>query len=443
MKKQADKKRKINTFLYVIVAMLFVLWAFRIALINTDNTFTLRLIQHPVSELIKLDSMDVHPPLYYLVLKLFFNVTFISHASPFVQIIAGRLFNVLLFCITLIIMRNVLNKLTKQKFSFAFLTLVILFPMVIWHITGIRMYILSALLIACELNSIINFNHNQRSKDIILATVFAALGAWTHYFTAIIAGLLLFYNFITEKNRRIPYMVSGIVFFISFIPWLKISMNQISSVKNSYWIKNNIAEYFDAFVYQRLGHFLGNKLSLCFAILFLACLIYISFKTINSFSSEFKKYYTMVTTVLFGTILLGFVLSILIRPIFQGRYIFGISLIYFIMTLPLVAKFVTTMANDKLSKVVKWGLFLLIGVGTTLNLLLGAYYNLKTVKVYQTAKQIENSSAKVINTNNEEVPTVLMNSYFVQNKTFTNKNYGHLTSQSDELFKGIYPNIKK
>lgn len=154
MKKQADKKRKIDIFLYIIVAMLFILWAFRIALINTDNTFTLRLVQHPVSELIRLDSMDVHPPLYYLILKLFFSVTFISHASPFVQIIAGRLFNVLLFGITLVVMRNVLNKLTKQKFSFAFLTLVSLFPMVIWHTTGIRMYILSALLIACELNSI-------------------------------------------------------------------------------------------------------------------------------------------------------------------------------------------------------------------------------------------------------------------------------------------------
>lgn len=379
MKKQADKKRKIDIFLYIIVAMLFILWAFRIALINTDNTFTLRLVQHPVSELIRLDSMDVHPPLYYLILKLFFSVTFISHASPFVQIIAGRLFNVLLFGITLVVMRNVLNKLTKQKFSFAFLTLVSLFPMVIWHTTGIRMYILSALLIACELNSIINFNRNQRAKDIILATIFAALGAWTHYFTAIIAGLLLFYNFIAEKNHRISYLVSGIVFFVSFIPWLKISMNQISSVKNSYWIKNNIAEYFGAFVYQRLGHFLGNKLSLCFAVLFLICLIYITVKTLNSFSSEFKKYYIMVATVLFGTILLGFILSILIRPIFQGRYVFGISLIYFIMTLPLIAEFVTNLANDKMSKIIKWGLFLLIGVGTTLNLLLGVYYNLKTV----------------------------------------------------------------
>lgn len=442
MKKQINGKKRYNTILYVIIGLLFILWAFRIDLINTDNTFTLRLVQHPVSELIKLDALDVHPPLYYLILKLFFTVTFISHASPFIQIIAGRVFNVLLLGITLIVMRSILNKLTGQKFSFAFLSLVCLFPMVIWHSTGIRMYVLSALFIACELNSIINFNRDQRIRDIVLATVFAALGAWTHYFTAIIAGLLLFYNFVIEKHRRIPYLISGIVFFISFIPWLKISMSQVSSVKHSYWIKNNIEEYFGAFVYQRLAKFLGSKLSLCFAILFLACLIYITIKTLKSLSSEFQKYYVMVTIVLFGTILLGFILSVLIRPIFQGRYVFGISLIYFVMTLPLIAAFFSSSSNN-LRRVVKGCLILLICAGTALNLLLGAYYNLKSVNVYRNARQLENSSAKVINADNEKVPTLLMNSYLVQDKTFTNKHYGHLTSQSDKLFKGIYPNIKK
>lgn len=339
MRRKFSSKKWYNTVLYIIVAVLIISWTFRIDLINTDNTFTLRLIQHPVSELIRMDSLDVHPPLYYLILKLFFSVTFISHASPFIQIIAGRLFNVFLLVIMLIVMRSVLNKLAGQKFSLAFLSLVYFFPMAIWHSTGIRMYILSALFIACELNSIINFNHNQKVKDIVLTTIFAALGAWTHYFTAIIAGLLLFYNFVTEKQSRISYFISGVTFFISFIPWLKISISQVSSVKHGYWIKNNIEEYFGAFVYQRLGKFLGNKLSLCFAILFLVCLIYIMVKTLKLFSLEFQKYYVMVTIVLFGTILLGFVLSVLIRPIFQGRYVFGISLIYFVMTLPVIAKF--------------------------------------------------------------------------------------------------------
>ena len=42
MKKQINGKKRYNTILYVIVGLLLILWAFRIDLINTDNTFTLR-----------------------------------------------------------------------------------------------------------------------------------------------------------------------------------------------------------------------------------------------------------------------------------------------------------------------------------------------------------------------------------------------------------------
>ena len=328
MEKQTNKKKKTVILLYIITIILLILWAIRLDLINMDNIFTLRMIQHPFSEIIKLDSMDVHPPLYYIILKIFFNITFISHASPFVQVVAGRLLNVLFFMVTLIVMRSILNKTIHQQYSFLFLLLVSLFPTVIWQSTGIRMYSLSALFIACELNSIINYNRNKRLKDIILATVFASLGAWTHYFTAIIAGLLLFYNFVGEKHKRIPYLISGIAFFISFVPWLQISMNQVRSVEHSYWIKNQIAEYFNVFMYQKLGELLNDKASMCFTILFLICLMYITFKTLKSFNAEFKKYYVMIAMVRLGTIVLGFVLSVIIRPIFQERYVYGVSLIF-------------------------------------------------------------------------------------------------------------------
>lgn len=440
-------KRKMYYVLYTISITLLFLWASRIDLVNMDDTFTLRMLQHPISEIIKLDSLDVHPPLYYIILKIFFNITFISHASPYIQIIVGRLFNVLIFFVTLIVMKNILGKLINQRFSVMFLTLVVLFPTVLWHTTDIRMYGLSALFISCELNAIINYNRNQKLKDIILATVFASLGAWTHYFTAVIAGLLLLYNFIMEKHKKIPYCISGIVFVVLFIPWLKISMNQISSVKHSYWIKNQVGEYFNAFVYQKLGRILGNNLSFCFSILFIVCLIYIAIRTLKNFDSDFKKYYIMISVCLYGTILLGFVLSILIRPIFLGRYVYGISLVYFIMTLPLINEFIINGINNKKDKLFKYGIISLIGIGSVLNMLFGIFYDLRGIKIYQEMENVERSSNKVIvvdHYKSRDVP--LMNSFLVQNKTFVIKDYTRIsdtgTCQSRKLFQDIYPNIK-
>lgn len=440
-------KRKIYYVLYTISIALLFLWALRIDLVNMDDTFTLRMLQHPIPEIIKLDSLDVHPPLYYIILKIFFDITFISHASPYVQIIVGRLFNVLIFFITLVVMKIILNKLSNRRFSIAFLSLVILFPTVLWHTTDIRMYGLSAFFISCELNAIINYNRNQKLKDIILATIFAALGAWTHYFTAVIAGLLLFYNFIMEKHKRLSYCISGIAFFSLFIPWLKISMNQISSVKHSYWIKNQIGEYFNAFVYQKLGRIFGSGFSFCFSILFISCLIYIAVKTLKNFGLEFEKYYMMVSVCLYGTILLGIILSVLIRPIFLGRYVYGISLIYFIMTLPLVNEFIIDGIMSRKDKLCKYGIILLIGIGSVLNMLFGVFYDLRGIKIYQEMESVERSSNKVIvvdHYKSRDVP--LMNSFLVQNKIFVIKDYTKIsdtgTCQSRELFRNIYPNIK-
>lgn len=274
-------KQHKKVIIYCLGLLLFVPWIFRLNLGNPDDTFTLRMLQHSIPQIIRLDALDV-PPIYYIILKLFFNITFIDHASPFIQIIAGRLFSAIIFLITLFVMRVVLEKLLNKRISFAFTLSACLLPTILWYSTDIRIYSLSALFIACELNSIINFNRNHQTKDIILATLFAALGAWTHYFTAIIAGLMLLYNFIMNKKGRISYLISGICFFILFTPWLKVSMNQMTSVNHSYWIKNQLAEYLNVFCYSRLSGILGNKLACCFSILFIGCLFYTAFHCIQN-----------------------------------------------------------------------------------------------------------------------------------------------------------------
>lgn len=338
-------------------------------------------------------------------------------------------------------MKKVLIKVLNRNISFAFMLTVCFLPTVLWYSTDIRMYSLSALFIACELNSIINFNQKHQVKDIILATLFAALGAWTHYFTAIIAGLMLLYNFITNKKGKVSYLISGIFFFILFTPWLKVSMNQVASVDHSYWIKNRLVEYLNVFCYSRLSGIIGNKLACCFSILFIGCLLFTAFKTLKTFSQEFRKYYIMVSVILFGTIILGFILSILIRPIFQARYVYGISMIYFIMNLPLIQKLITTHS----ALVIKWGLLGMISIGVIFNLALGAFNSIKNIEIVQNVTQLEKSPVTKINCDHELRPVTLMNSYLVQDKTFVTKHYDELsdTCQSKVLFKNIYPNVKK
>lgn len=114
-------KQHKKAIIYFLGLLLFVPWIFTLNLGNFDDTFTLRMLQHSIPQIIRLDALDVHPPIYYIILKLFFNITFINHASPFIQIIAGRLFSTITFIATLVVMRKVLINLLNRHISFAFM----------------------------------------------------------------------------------------------------------------------------------------------------------------------------------------------------------------------------------------------------------------------------------------------------------------------------------
>lgn len=87
----------------------------------------------------------------------------------------------------------------------------------------------------------------------------------------------------------------------------------------------------------------------------------------------------------------------------------------------------------------------MVSIGGLFNLALGAVNSVKNVKIVQNVSQIKKSSNNYINCYHELKPVILMNSYLVQNKTFSTKHYDELsdTCQSKVLFKNIYPNIKK
>ena len=62
-------KQHKKAIIYCLGLLLFVPWIFRLNLGNPDDTFTLRMLQHSIPQIIHLDSLDVHPPLYYIILK--------------------------------------------------------------------------------------------------------------------------------------------------------------------------------------------------------------------------------------------------------------------------------------------------------------------------------------------------------------------------------------
>ena len=55
-------KQHKKAIIYFLGFLLFVPWIFRLNLGNPDDTFTLRMLQHSIPQIIRLDALDVPPP---------------------------------------------------------------------------------------------------------------------------------------------------------------------------------------------------------------------------------------------------------------------------------------------------------------------------------------------------------------------------------------------
>ena len=82
----------VGNFLFSILFLIIVIYCSRSNSLWVDEVFSLKLVRHNWAEMLKLATMDVHPPLYYFILKLFIsifqplglNVIFIGKVTSFI-----------------------------------------------------------------------------------------------------------------------------------------------------------------------------------------------------------------------------------------------------------------------------------------------------------------------------------------------------------------------
>ena len=196
--------------------------------VDWDESFTHELVTYNnVLGIISETAADVHPPLYYLIVKLF-TVIFGNKLVVYTWAsIAGGI-GCMILNSTLIYKRFGVwvSGLLNILFAFA--------PTVLFYNLNIRMYswtlffCLGCLLFACELmdsNTIFNW---------IMLFLFSICGVYTQYFAVfpiVSAYICLILHFLTHKTWK-KFIFLGIVCIlnvISFIPWLLYAPNQFKT----------------------------------------------------------------------------------------------------------------------------------------------------------------------------------------------------------------------
>lgn len=301
---------------YIILAVLIVTLGFGEE-IWLDESFSIHMMDHSLDEIIHFTSIDVHPPLYYFILKLF---VFVAGK----HMIVYRIASIIPFLVMILIVGLFTTKEINPKAGILSMVIMCAAPSILIYSTEIRMYSWCELFVVCSV--IISYKLARKDNTIlwVLFCIVNALAAYTHYFAGmavmIVAICLIINILITKvdvKKRALKWLIANVGTVIIYIPWLAVFFSQLESVREDYWIEaftfEDLGEYAE-FVFGDFSGFVAiiYALIVCAAIV----LLIVRRKKIKTF-----KFAILNLIVFFGYILGGVMLSIIITPVFIERYI--------------------------------------------------------------------------------------------------------------------------
>lgn len=198
-----------------------------------DEAYTIAIMKHSFSEIWKITASDVHPPLYYFMLKAFIGV---FGDSLFVMRIFSNL-GVIACCLLGLIP---IRRLFGEKVAFSFILLMILMPVNQYLGVEIRMYSWAMFFVlAC---SVYAYDVFQRETLFCYSkmTFFGICAAYTHYYAliAVFSIFLILIIYLLKKRKTVVRpILFGIIFLLAYSAWIPILTSQFYSVHENFWIE--------------------------------------------------------------------------------------------------------------------------------------------------------------------------------------------------------------
>ena len=231
-----------------------------------DEAFSALLIKYPWGEMMYRIGLDVHPPMYYVFLRVWHYVlgdSLLSLRAFSVFFSVGTIWAVWLFVRTAFIRSGQAG----EKLALWAAALIAINPFQIQYATEARMYTMGAFFALLAAYFLVKALHYQsdKAKDESLAmpnlpsttqdrrrmlwnyfgfTLSVIIIIYTHYYLLFAAAAICFYGLVYlylhhqgsffAKFRWL--LLTFIVIVIAYIPWLKIFLFQYKQVGAGYWI---------------------------------------------------------------------------------------------------------------------------------------------------------------------------------------------------------------
>lgn len=350
-----------------------------------DELFTVGMAEHSYGELVRFTAADVHPPLYYCIVKFFADLCKLIVPSVG-TVIPAKLVSVLPYFILLIYSVTWIRKRWGVFTGGLFLFCVTAMPQLSAYTVEARMYGWALLFVTAAFlhtdgmiaaKNVRDKRGEDRGRQDAAslkagmyrvhapALVFYGLAAaYTQYFACVAVVMvylyLLFMLWRQDRGRIKEWLICVAVSVIGYVPWLFALAGQLSAVRENYWILpltwrslGGCVKFVmkPAFANDTLNTVLAVVLAVGYAAVFLWCGWDCKLERNSRVLEETPESQRFIFAaagiwVLAGVVGFGFAESILIRPVFVYRYM-----------IPAMGCFWLSFAlcmNEMLCKLEKW-----------------------------------------------------------------------------------------
>ncbi|MCX7878187.1 MAG: glycosyltransferase family 39 protein [Ignavibacteria bacterium] len=333
----------------IIIVFSFFL-VFLIRLINIeqknlwfDEIFSWNIATDNLSSLINRTSLDIHPPLYYLSLKLWIYIAGDS-------VLSMRILSTLFSSLSVIFIYLLSVKIMGRIWTVFVILLYAFSPLNIFYSQEVRMASLNLFLNLGSVYFFYQLISNSGKFPFVNKTIpiiyifFRTAALYTHYFSfLILTGEILYlainYRMLFLKNKRMWLLIYTVI-FILYLPWIPALVRQLvtgQEWRSSQDVSSLITEYVNYMKDLNLGlyyHYWDPEviqyISALILILFMISLMFGFRKPMNKALLSFIFLITVVVMILSGLIYIQQkiefyrYLSILV-PYFLIIFVFGYS----------------------------------------------------------------------------------------------------------------------
>lgn len=298
------------TLLYVSLLFNYNIW--------TDEAFTLQLVHGGLKEIIDGTARDVHPPLYYFYSKLFFDIT---NESLWVQ----KFITIIPQVGTYALIATVFRKRFGDVAAFLSLIFFTCIPCTMEFSVQVRMYSMALFFVTlCGIYAYEAYMDNKKLSWVWV--IVGALGAaYTHYFAfvsiIVVVGFLFLAILFTKRSLLKNWVIAAICMIVGYLPWAGSFYEQVTRVRESYWIPEITPEVIKGyFIWTFDLELVPGVVYGIMALLILAGIIMLVRLVRKRESADVAALLAMLVPTV--TAVLGVVISLTKSPIYRDQYIF-------------------------------------------------------------------------------------------------------------------------